>query len=88
MSFSATLIRSIVLLTLITLWYFAIILIAVPLTMWYLYNYHAYELILAGIAIDAYFLTSVTVPLYTLGFASAVFCMEVLKPRLRNNNLL
>jgi hypothetical protein len=88
MSFSSVLARCIVFITIVILWYFGIILIAVPLTIWYLYSYRAYELIILGVAIDAYFLTSVTIPLYTLGFATAVFCMEVLKPRLRNNNLL
>jgi hypothetical protein len=64
-------------------WYFNILLVAVPLSLWYLYHYRAYEFIFLGVLIDIYFLPETLVPLYTLIFTSTVVGMEFLKPQLR-----
>lgn len=63
-------------------------LVAIPLSVWYLYNFRAYELVGLGLCIDVYFLFTPTLPYYTLGFLGAFILMELLKPRLRKNTQL
>ena len=88
MHFASTPIRIIVFITLVFLWYFNVLLVAVPLTIWFLYNFRAYELIALGLLIDIYFWSPVITPGYTGGFLLSVIGMELLKPRLRNRELL
>lgn len=88
MHFASTPIRIIVFITLVFLWYFNVLLVAVPLTIWFLYNFRAYELIALGLLIDIYFWSPVITPCYTGGFLLSVIGMELLKPRLRNRELL
>jgi hypothetical protein len=88
MSTSSIFIRTSIFITLCIVWYFGSILIAVPLTVWYLYNFRAYELVGLGVLIDAYFLSQLSIPYYTLGFLTAVTCMEVLKPSLRRTDII
>lgn len=88
MSTGSVLIRTVTFLTLSIVWYFGSMIIAVPLSVWYLYNFRAYELVVLGVLIDAYFLSSVGIPNYTVGFLAALVCMELLKPRLRHNDII
>ncbi len=74
--------------TLCFVWYFAIWLVAAPLTIWYVYNFRAYELVVLGIYIDAYFLSQLSIPYYTLGFLALVIFMEILKPSLRKRDII
>jgi hypothetical protein len=80
--------RSLIFFTLAIVWYFNVLLIAVPLTFWYMYNFRAFELIALGLLIDVYFWSPALTPYYTVGFLAAVAFMELLKPRLRKNELL
>ncbi|MBY0538051.1 hypothetical protein K2P47_01480 [Patescibacteria group bacterium] len=84
----SVLIRIVTFLTLCIVWYFDSVIIAVPLSVWYLYNFRAYELVLLGLFIDAYFLSSLGLPYYTLSFLAAVIFMELLKPSLRNRDII
>jgi hypothetical protein len=88
MSTGSVLIRIVTFLTLSIMWYFGSMIIALPLSVWYLYNFRAYELVFLGMLIDAYFFSVVGIPYYTLGFLSAVVCMELLKPSLRKSDIL
>lgn len=54
----------------------------VPLMVWYLYRYTAYELLLLGWFIDYGFGTASTWPWYLTFFALALVVAEWLKPRL------
>lgn len=88
MTSSSVFIRLVTFLTLCIVWYFGSMLISVPLTVWYLYNFRAYELLALGILIDAYFLSALSIPYYTLGFLAAIVFMELLKPSLRRTNII
>lgn len=55
MSTGSVVIRTVTFLTLSIVWYFGSMIIAVPLSVWYLYNFRAYELVVLGVLIDAYF---------------------------------
>lgn len=70
------------------MWYFNVLLVAVPLTVWYVYQYQSYELIILGAVIDVYFMTFGTLPYYTLGAVGLVWGMQILKPFLRTKHLL
>lgn len=70
------------------LWYFGMFIVAVPLTVWYVYTFRAYEIIFLGIVIDAYFLSTVATPYYTLGFLGGFIFMELLKPSLRKTDVV
>lgn len=85
MSFSPLLIRTLVFITLGIVWYFAVWLIAAPLTLWYVYNFRAYELVVLGLALDGYFLSAPAFPYYTVGFLGLCISIELLKPQLRSN---
>jgi hypothetical protein len=88
MDTSSLLIRILTFITLCMVWYFGSMLIAIPLSIWYLYNFRAYELLVLGVAIDAHFLSEVSIPYYTLGFFAVIVFMEVLKPSLRKNDII
>lgn len=88
MTTSFVLIRTVSFLTLSIMWYFGSMIIAIPLTIWYFYNFRAYELVILGVLIDAYFLSGLSVPNYTLGFLGAFICIELLKPRLRQRDII
>lgn len=80
-------ITRLIIFALITLaWYFGLLLLSIPLTLWYLYQFRALELISIGILIDSYFLEPWSIPYYILGFVFAVLLAELLKPRLRNKS--
>lgn len=81
-------IRMVTFLTLNIVWYFGSMIIAVPLTVWYLYNFRAYEIVLLGVLIDAYFLSSLGIPYYTISFLGAFVCIELLKPSLRKSDII
>lgn len=81
-------IRTLTFITLSLVWYFGLFIIAVPLTIWYLYTFRAYELVFLGILIDAYFLSTVSIPYYALGFLGGFICMELLKPSLRKTDMV
>lgn len=88
MTTSFVLVRALTFLTLAVVWYFGNFFIAVPMTIWYVYNFRAYELVLLGVLIDAYFLSEIAIPYYTLGFLGAVILMELTKPSLRKKDTL
>ena len=88
MTAATTLIRGLTFATLTLVWSFGFLWLAVPLSVWYIYQFRAYELVVLGVLIDVHFLTTTALPLYTAGFLMAVGIMELLKPRLRQNNLL
>jgi hypothetical protein len=88
MSGTAIFTRFSVFLTVIIVWYFGFFWIAIPLSLWYLYNYPAYELIAVGVLIDGHFMTTFGVPYYTLFFLSAHILMALIKPRLRTNTFV
>ena len=86
MSTGSVVTRIVAFFTLSIMWYFGSMIIAVPLSVWYLYHFRAYELVVLGVLIDAYFLSGVGIPYYTVGFLGALWCMELLKPRLRHSD--
>ena len=88
MSSSALLIRLCTFFTLTIVWYFGFFWVAVPLSIWYCYSFRAYELVLLGFLIDAYFITTLTIPLYTTSFLALFLAIEFLKPRLRKNDIV
>ncbi|MES2966860.1 MAG: hypothetical protein V4668_03665 [Patescibacteria group bacterium] len=65
-------------------WYFSILLLAFPLTLWYLLNFKAYELIALGMLIDMYFMPIRLIPVYTICFAGAFIIIEIIKPRFKS----
>lgn len=69
-------------------WYFSFWWCAVPLTIWFAYQFRAYELIILGLLIDIEFSVIIDKPWYTLSFLGLFIIMEWLKPRLRNRKLL
>jgi hypothetical protein len=81
-------IRAVTFLTLCIVWYFGSMIIAIPLTVWYVYNFRAYELVALGVLLDAYFLSQLSIPYYTLSFLVAVMGMELLKPSLRKSDII
>lgn len=68
-------------------WYFNVLVMAIPLSVWYMYQFKAVELVLLGLLLDIYFLTDFTLPIYTAGFSLAILFMQILKPRLRKNEI-
>lgn len=69
---------------LITLaWYFGALIIAIPLTLWHLVQFKAYECIGLGILIDLYFMPITLIPIYTLCFIGIFFIIEIIKPRFK-----
>jgi hypothetical protein len=82
-SVRALLFRSFSFVVVMSCWYFAFWWGAIPLTLWYLWHYHAYELIFLGILIDIQFLPGTIVPYYTLGFIVLVTFSVFLKPMIR-----
>ena len=68
-----------------TAWYFSLLLIAVPLSLWHLVQFKAYEFIALGILIDLYFMPIRLIPVYTICFVGAFVIMEIIKPRFRNS---
>lgn len=69
-------------------WYFNVLLVAVPLSIWYAYQYQSYEIIILGVVIDIYFMAFSSLPYYTLGAVGLVCGMQILKPFLRTKQLL
>lgn len=87
MHITSHIIRALTFLVISSAWYFNLVLLAGPLTIWYVYNYRAYELIALGLLIDVYFLAQVSVPYYTLIFLAVVLLCEWLKPQLRKQGV-
>ena len=88
MSIATFFTRLAVFLALCVVWYFNLLLVALPLTVWYLYHFRAYDLIVLGLCIDIYFWSAIFMPYYTVGFLGAVLLIEVIKPRLRRHQLV
>ncbi len=57
--------------------------LAVPLVLWYVVRFDAYELIVVAFCIDIYFAPNHTWPYYTLVSAGFVLFGMVIRPRLR-----
>ena len=66
-------------------WYFSILILAIPLTLWHLLQFKAYECIVLGILIDMYFMPIRLIPVYTICFAGAYIILEIIKPRFKNS---
>ena len=55
------------------------------ITIWHVYQYRAFELIVIGLCIDIQFMAGIGIPWYTIGGMSIVLGAELLRPMLRNN---
>jgi hypothetical protein len=86
--FKYFLIRSLTFITVTICWYFSFWWCAIPLSIWYAYQFRAYELVVLGLLIDIEFSVNFDLPLYTLGFLVLFIIMEWIKPRLRNQDTI
>lgn len=69
-------------------WYYGAWLIAVPLTLWYVILYPAYELCLIGALVDIQFYTGDFTPYYTSGSIVLVFIFRTFLPLVRSRTQL
>ena len=69
--------------TLTVAWYFSVLIVAIPLSVWHLVHFKAYEFIMLGVLIDMYFMPLRWFPLYTICFTGAFIIMEIIKPRFK-----
>jgi hypothetical protein len=60
--------------------------IAVPLAIWYMLQYSAYELVLAGFCIDVYFAPTFLLWYYTLAALGVVIFGLFIRPRVRREH--
>lgn len=65
-------------------WYFSALIVAIPLSLWYLIQFKAFEFIVLGILIDLYFMPITLIPVYTICFAGAYIILEIIKPRFKS----
>ena len=72
--------------TLTIAWYFSLLFIALPLSLWHLVQFKAYEFIALGVLIDLHFMPIRLIPIYTIFFAGAFIIMEIIKPRFINRS--
>jgi hypothetical protein len=79
--------RILVFVILAMVWYFGLVWVAVPLSLWYVYHFRGYEFLVLGALLDGYFMTTLALPQYTLIFATLFIAVKMLKPRLRRSNL-
>lgn len=66
-------------------WYFSVLIVALPLTVWHFVQFKAYEFIALGILIDLYFMPIRLIPVYTICFAGAYIIIEIIKPRFKSS---
>lgn len=85
MSSKSIIIRFFSIFILTILWYANVLIVAIPFTVWYLYQFRAYEIIFVGLLIDLYFQVGFSTPWYTVMALLAVIFMEVTKPFLRKH---
>ncbi len=67
-------------------WYFSVLIVAIPLSLWHVVHFKAYEFIALGVLIDLYFLPIRLIPVYTISFAGVYIIMEIIKPRFKSGS--
>jgi hypothetical protein len=81
-------IRSLFFLTIMSSWYFGLGWLGLLLSLWYLYHYRAYELILLGLFLDIQFSVMPHLPVYTPLFLGLFLLSVWIKPKLRQRRHL
>ncbi len=69
-------------LSIIVLWYVGLFWFSLPICLWYVYRYTAYELLVLGVCIDIQFQSYISVPFYTTVSLILVLLFEWLRPHL------
>jgi len=80
-SFQTYMIRIILLLGVMNAWYFGAWFLGIPLTLWYLFHYPAYELCVVGALLDIQFYTGDYIPFYCMSAVVLVILFQMLVPR-------
>jgi hypothetical protein len=56
--------------------------LAIPLSLWFIFRYRGYELIIIAILVDGYYQAYYSIPILSITTILVVFLVDIIKPRL------